>query len=245
MVLPLNAMNVNLDINEVSKFNDMAPYWWDPEGVCKPLHKLNPLRLSFIYQQLPLAGKAICDVGCGGGLLSEAMAKQGALVTGIDAAKDSIAVAKNHALQEQVPIDYRCITAEEWAEQQPDTYDVVTCMELIEHVPDPASLIQACTSLLKPGGAFFLSTLNRTPKSFLQAIVGAEYVLKWLPKGTHDYAHFLKPSEVISLCRHAGLHAEKIQGMGYDFLLKTFHFSPDVQVNYLLYAVKPCKGYDD
>jgi 2-polyprenyl-6-hydroxyphenyl methylase/3-demethylubiquinone-9 3-methyltransferase len=228
----------NIDPAEVAKFDALAARWWDPQGQFKTLHDINPLRLGFIDERAALADKTVIDIGCGGGLLAEAMAARGAHVTGIDLAESALAVARLHLLESGHRVDYRCISAEDLAAQIPGQADMVTCMELLEHVPDPASIVTACARLARPGGHVFLSTLNRTPKSYLFAIVGAEYVLKMLPRGTHDYARFIRPSELAHWLRAAGLELREITGLSYHPLTRRYALGRDVDVNYLLHAVK-------
>jgi 2-polyprenyl-6-hydroxyphenyl methylase/3-demethylubiquinone-9 3-methyltransferase len=219
---------------ELEQFNHMAQDWWNPAGSCKPLHLMNPLRLAYIQQHAPLSGRQILDVGCGGGILSEAMAKAGGQVTALELADQVIDVARRHAASCGLTIDYRLETVEAHAKSHPARYDVITCLEMLEHVPEPASVIQAVRQLLKPGGKAFFSTLNRHPMAFIQAIVGAEYVLKMLPKGTHSYRHFIKPSELDAALREAGLEIKHIQGLGYNPLTEAFYLTPRVHVNYLV-----------
>ena len=228
----------NVDPVEVAKFEALASSWWDPEGESKPLHDLNPIRLGYIEQRCQLKGKQVIDVGCGGGILSEALAKHAALVTGIDMGKMPLDIAKLHALEAGLTIDYQQITAEGKAAQSVEQFDVVTCMEMLEHVPDPVSVIQACADLAKPGGDLFFSTLNRHPKAYLLAVLGAEYIMKMLPKGTHDYKRFIRPSEMAAWCRQAGLQVQNITGMSYNPISKTFKLSNDVKVNYLMHCRK-------
>lgn len=228
----------NVDPNEVAKFEALATSWWDAEGESKPLHEINPLRLAFIKSKCELNKQAIIDVGCGGGILSEALAKSGGQVTGIDMGKMPLDIAKLHALEAGVTIDYQQITAEQKAEQDAGTFDVVTCMEMLEHVPDPVSVIKACSQLVKPGGDVFFSTLNRHPKAYLLAVVGAEYIMNMLPKGTHDYKRFIRPSEMASWCRQAGLEVADITGLSYNPLTKTYALGDDVKVNYLMHCRK-------
>ncbi|KAA0911825.1 bifunctional 2-polyprenyl-6-hydroxyphenol methylase/3-demethylubiquinol 3-O-methyltransferase UbiG [Pusillimonas sp. ANT_WB101] len=226
--------NANVDHAELEKFSALASRWWDPESEFKPLHAINPLRLGWVLDLAgPLHDKTVLDVGCGGGILSESMAKQGAKVTGIDLAQKSLQVARLHGLESGVQVDYQTISAEELASKQPASFDVVTCMEMLEHVPDPGSIVQACTTLVKPGGWVFFSTLNRNPKSFLFAIVGAEYVLRMLPRGTHNYESFIKPSELAAAARQAGLTAVKLTGLEYNPLTQHYKLSSDTSVNYL------------
>ena len=226
---------INADPAELAKFSDLAHRWWDPESEFRPLHQINPLRLDWIAKLAPLAGAKALDVGCGGGILSDAMARQGAQVTGIDLSTKALKVAQLHALEAQTPgVQYREISAEDMAAEQPGAFDVVTCMEMLEHVPDPGSVVRACASLVKPGGWVFFSTLNRNPKSFLFAIVGAEYILNLLPKGTHEFARLIKPSELTAWAREAGLDAQGFKGMAYNPFTKRYWLSQDTSVNYLL-----------
>lgn len=224
---------LNIDPAEISKFEELASRWWDMHGEFKPLHEINPLRLHYIDERVQLNGKRVLDVGCGGGILSESMAKRGAEVTAIDMGKAPLSVARLHALESNVEIDYQQITVEELAEQQPASFDAVSCMEMLEHVPDPGSVIKACQTLVKPGGSVFFSTINRNPKSYLFAIVGAEYVLRMLPRGTHDFAKFIKPSELDEWAREADLQLKNITGMTYNPLLKNYKLGKDVDVNYM------------
>ena len=227
--------STNVDDQEIAKFAQLASRWWDPESEFKPLHAINPLRLSFIQGITELSGKRVLDVGCGGGILSEAMAAQGADVTGIDMAEASLAVARLHLLESKQQVDYQQITAEQLAAQQPGSFDLVTCLEMLEHVPDPAAIVQACHDLVKPGGNVFFSTLNRNPKSYLFAIVGAEYILGLLPKGTHDYQKFIRPAELARWGRAAGLSTLQQTGLCYNPLLKKYRLDPqDIDVNYLV-----------
>jgi len=234
----MTTAHTNVDPNEVAKFEALATSWWDSEGESKPLHEINPLRLSFIKSKCKLNDKHIIDVGCGGGILSEALAKSGGQVTGIDMGKMPLNIAKLHALEAELTIDYQQITAEQKAEQSREHFDIVTCMEMLEHVPDPVSVIKACTQLVKPGGDVFFSTLNRHPKAYLFAVVGAEYIMNMLPKGTHDYKRFIKPSEMASWCRQAGLEVQDISGLSYNPLTKTYALGDDVKVNYLMHCRK-------
>ncbi len=229
----------NVDFNEIQKFSQLASNWWDPNGKCKPLHIINPLRVEYIELQCgQLGGKSILDVGCGGGILSESLAKLGAHVTGIDMAEESLAVARDHAKQHQLEITYQHITVESLAQQQPEQYDVITCMELLEHVPDPLSIITACAKLLKPGGQLFLSTINRNHKAKLLLIVGAEYIARLVPKGTHDFTRFIRPSELMQFVEAAGLQVLDTTGMQYHLLKNQFTLGPNLDVNYLLTAKK-------
>jgi 2-polyprenyl-6-hydroxyphenyl methylase/3-demethylubiquinone-9 3-methyltransferase len=224
----------NADPLELEKFSQLAHRWWDPSSEFKPLHEINPLRLDYINRIAPLAGKTVLDVGCGGGILSESMAALGAQVTGIDLGDKALQVAKLHLLESGRQVNYQKIAVEDLAAEQPGHYDVVTCMELLEHVPDPSSVINACAQLVKPGGHVFFSTLNRNPKSYLFAVIGAEYLLHMLPRGTHDYAKFIKPSELAQFCRNAGLDVSDISGMSYHPIYKTYSLGRDADVNYLL-----------
>ncbi len=224
----------NVDPIELEKFSQLAHRWWDANSEFKPLHDINPLRLDYINRIVPLSGEAVLDVGCGGGILAESMAALGALVTGIDLGDKALQVAKLHLLESGQQVDYRKIAVEGLAAEQPGHYDIVTCMELLEHVPDPASTVRACAQLVKPGGHVFFSTLNRNPKSYLFAVIGAEYLLNLLPRGTHDYAKFIKPSELAQFCRNAGLGVADISGMSYHPLTKTYSLGKDADVNYLL-----------
>lgn len=231
--------NPNLDKEELAKFEALAQRWWDREGEFKPLHDINSLRLDFIDSHAELAGKKVLDIGCGGGILTEAMTRKGAEVTGIDLGRASLAAAQLHANEQQLEIEYRLISAEELAGQEPESYDVVTCLEMLEHVPDPAAIVKACTRLLKPAGHAFFSTINRSPKSLLFAIVGAEYVLGLLPKGTHQYEKLIRPGELDRWIRQAGLHTAEITGMQYNPITKVYRLSSDPSVNYLVFASRP------
>jgi 2-polyprenyl-6-hydroxyphenyl methylase/3-demethylubiquinone-9 3-methyltransferase len=229
----------NSDPAEIAKFEALAARWWDPQSEFKPLHDINPLRLDYIDARCGgLAGKTVLDVGCGGGILAESMAALGANVTGIDLGEAPLSVAKLHGLESGIDVDYQRISAEQMATQHPARFDVVTCMEMLEHVPDPASVIDACAQLVKPGGAVFFSTLNRNPKSYLFAIVGAEYLLRLLPKGTHDYAKFIRPSELEGWARHAGLKLRDLTGMSYNPLNQRYTLGRNLDVNYLAYCTK-------
>lgn len=230
---------LNFDPAEISKFEELANRWWDMHGEFKPLHDINPLRLHYIDERVQLEGKRVLDVGCGGGILSESMAKRGAIVTAIDMGKAPLSVAKLHAMESEVDIDYQQITVEELALKQPGSFDAVSCMEMLEHVPDPASVIRACKTLVKPGGSVFFSTINRNPKSYLFAIVGAEYVLKMLPRGTHDYEKFIKPSELDEWAREASLQLKNITGMTYNPLTQKYSLGRDVDVNYMTHYLAP------
>jgi 2-polyprenyl-6-hydroxyphenyl methylase/3-demethylubiquinone-9 3-methyltransferase len=224
----------NADPIEIEKFSQLAHKWWDPHSEFKPLHEINPLRLDYIDRNVGLKGKTILDVGCGGGILSESMARLGGNVTGIDLSEKALGVAKLHLLESGQQVDYRNIPIETLATEQPAHYDVVTCLEMLEHVPDPASVITACAQLVKPGGWVFFSTLNRNPKSYLLAIIGAEYVLNMLPRGTHDYAKFLKPSELAQACRNARLDLVDLIGMSYNPISKVYSLGKDTDVNYMI-----------
>ena len=223
----------NSDYAEISKFTLMAEQWWDTEGICKPLHLINPLRLEFILAQQTLQGQKIIDIGCGGGILTEAMAKIGAQVTGIDKSAALIEVAQKHAADNQLSIKYSLTDAESFATKHNQSFDVVCCMELLEHVPDPCSLIQACSDLAKPGASIFFSTINRNPRAYLLAILGAEYFLKLLPRGTHDYKKFIRPSELATAARQANLELKKFQGIYYNPLIQYYALGKDIRVNYL------------
>lgn len=229
---------MNVDQQEIAKFEELAHRWWDPESEFKPLHQINPLRLDYIDRRARLKDKQVLDVGCGGGILSESMAQRGAQVTGIDMGEAPLAVARLHQLESGMEVNYQRTTAEALAEEKPESFDVVTCLEMLEHVPDPASIIQACARLVKPGGQIFFSTINRNPKSYVFAIIGAEYVLKLLPKGTHDFGKFIKPSELESWSRTAGLQTLELTGMSYNPFSRTYSLGPDVTVNYLLHCQK-------
>jgi 2-polyprenyl-6-hydroxyphenyl methylase/3-demethylubiquinone-9 3-methyltransferase len=227
---------INVDPRELEKFSQLAHRWWDTESEFKPLHDINPLRLEHIDRIAGLAGKTVLDVGCGGGILSEAMASRGASVTGIDLADKPLKVAQLHLLESGQQVDYMKVSAEELARSRPASFDVITCMELLEHVPDPAATVQACATLAKPGGWVFFATINRNPKSYLFAVIGAEYVLRLLPRGTHDYAKFIKPSELAAMCRNAALSVAGLTGMTYNPLTRTYGLGRDTDVNYILHA---------
>ncbi|HRJ53002.1 MAG TPA: bifunctional 2-polyprenyl-6-hydroxyphenol methylase/3-demethylubiquinol 3-O-methyltransferase UbiG [Candidatus Thiothrix moscowensis] len=228
----------NVDPNEIRKFEALAYRWWDTESEFKPLHDINPLRLNYIDDRTHLQGKQVIDVGCGGGILAESMARRGATVTGIDMGETPLSVARLHALESQVEVNYRQISVEELAQTHAGQFDAVTCMEMLEHVPDPASVIAACATLVKPGGDVFFSTINRNPKAFMLAIVGAEYVLNMLPKGTHEYGKFIKPSELERWARSVGLELRNIAGMTYNPLFQSYRLGKDVDVNYLMHFKK-------
>jgi 2-polyprenyl-6-hydroxyphenyl methylase/3-demethylubiquinone-9 3-methyltransferase len=225
---------MNVDQSEIAKFSALAHRWWDPNSEFKPLHAINPLRLSWIKSFVDLEGRKVLDVGCGGGILAESIAQSGANTCGIDLSEKALKVAELHALEVGANLQYRSIAVEDLAKEQPEQYDVVTCMEMLEHVPDPASVVRACATLCKPGGALFFSTLNRSPKSYLFAIIGAEYILKLLPKGTHEYAKFIKPSELVSFTRQAGLEMIGMKGLSYNPLSQIYSLSDDVDVNYMI-----------
>ena len=228
-------MMSNADPQELAKFSDLAHRWWDPDSEFRPLHQINPLRLEWIDTLVRLAGKSVLDVGCGGGILADAMARRGASVLGIDLAAKPLRVAQLHALEAQNSgVEYREVSAEALAEERPRSYDVITCMEMLEHVPDPSAIVDACARLTKPGGWLFFSTINRNPKAFLFAIVGAEHVLKLLPKGTHEYARFIRPSELAQWCRTAGLSPGEMRGMEYNPLIRRYSLTHDTSVNYLM-----------
>lgn len=226
--------NMNADPLELKKFSDIAHQWWDPTSEFRPLHEINPLRLEWINSRAPLAGKTVVDVGCGGGILAESMAKKGAKVTGIDLSEKALKVADLHSLESGVQVRYELIAAEALAAREPAQFDVVTCMEMLEHVPDPSAIVYACAQLVKPGGHVFFSTINRNPKSYLHAVLGAEYILRLLPKGTHDYAKFITPAELSQFARLAGLDVEALKGMGFNPLTKIYSLNSDTSVNYLV-----------
>lgn len=231
-------MSANVDPLELRKFGDLAHRWWDPHSEFKPLHDINPLRLDYIDRGVGLRDKRVLDVGCGGGILAESMAGRGAAVTGIDLSDKALSVARLHLYESGHQVDYQHASAEDYADAHPGSFDVVTCLEMLEHVPDPASTVRACARLLKPGGTAFFSTINRNPKAYLFAVIGAEYVLRMLPKGTHDYARFIRPAELMRFCRDAGLDADDIAGMSYNPLLQTYSLGRDTSVNYLVRAVR-------
>ena len=234
----MTEQTLNFDPQEIAKFEELASRWWDPDSEFKPLHEINPLRLEYIDRRSSLKGKTVVDIGCGGGILAESMALKGANVLGIDMGKAPLSVASLHKLESGAELDYQQITAEELANKEPEKYDVVTCMEMLEHVPDPSSVIAACSKLVKPGGHVFFSTINRNPKSYLFAIVGAEYIMQMLPKGTHDYSKFIKPSELESWARTADLHLRELTGMSYNILSKKYSLGHDIDVNYLMHTQK-------
>jgi len=230
---------MNADPIELQKFSDLAHRWWDPTSEFRPLHEINPLRLEWINARVPLQGKNVLDIGCGGGILAESMARKGAKVTGIDLSEKALKVADLHSLESGIAVRYELIAAEALAAREPAQYDVVTCMEMLEHVPDPAAIVQACATLVKPGGHVFFSTLNRNPKAYLFAIIGAEYLLRLLPRGTHDYAKFITPAELARHIRQAGLNLETLKGMGYNPLTRMYSLNQDTSVNYLVATTRP------
>ncbi len=231
-------MSKNVNPVEIDKFSALASRWWDPNAEFKTLHDLNPLRVQYILDNTKISSKKLLDVGCGGGILSEALAKQGADVTGIDMSQKLVDIAELHGLESGVTVSYQKISVEELAEEQPESFDSVTCMEMLEHVPDPASVINACAKLVKPGGTIFFSTLNRNPKSYLFAIFGAEYLMQMLPKGTHDYACFIKPSELTAWTRAAGLNLQTMTGVQYNPFTRNFSLGDDVSINYIAVYTK-------
>ncbi len=230
---------MNADPLELQKFSELAHRWWDPNSEFRPLHEINPLRLEWINAIAPVAGKCVVDIGCGGGILAEAIAKKGATVTGIDLSEKALKVADLHSLESGVAVRYELISAEDLAAREAGRYDVVTCMEMLEHVPDPSAVIKACATLVKPGGHVFFSTLNRNPKSYLFAIIGAEYVLRLLPRGTHDYAKFITPAELSQYSRNAGLEVDAVKGMTYNPFTKIYSLNQDTDVNYLIACSRP------
>jgi 2-polyprenyl-6-hydroxyphenyl methylase / 3-demethylubiquinone-9 3-methyltransferase len=234
----VNSVISNADPRELEKFSELAHRWWDPNSEFKPLHDINPLRLNYINEIVKIQQKQVLDVGCGGGILAESMAARDAIVTGIDLADKPLKVAELHLLESGQQVEYRKISAEDLARERPASFDVVTCMEMLEHVPDPASIVAACAALVKPGGHVFFSTLNRNVKSYLFAVIGAEYVLRLLPRGTHDYARFIKPSELAALCRRAQLGIDGLTGMTYNPFTQHYALERDASVNYILHATK-------
>ena len=230
---------MNADPQELQKFSDLAHRWWDPTSEFRPLHEINPLRLEWINARAPLRGKTVLDIGCGGGILAESMAKKGAAVTGIDLSEKALKVADLHSLESGITVRYELIAAEAMAAREPAGFDVITCMEMLEHVPDPAAIVKACATLVKPGGHVFFSTLNRNPKSYLFAVIGAEYLLRMLPKGTHDYAKFITPAELAQYIRSAGLNVDTLKGMGYNPLTQMYSLNQDTSVNYLVATTRP------
>jgi 2-polyprenyl-6-hydroxyphenyl methylase/3-demethylubiquinone-9 3-methyltransferase len=235
----MNENRPNVDPAELAKFDALAARWWDPTGELKPLHDINPLRLQYVNERAELAGKRVLDVGCGGGILSEGMVKLGAQVTGIDLGEAPLTVARMHLYESGLQVDYLRMTAEALAEQEPESFEVVTCMEMLEHVPDPASVVRACARLVRPGGHVFFSTLNRNPKSYLYAIIGAEYVLGLLPKGTHEYRKFIRPSELAAWMRAADLELRELTGMSYNPFTGSYTLTSDISVNYFVHAERP------
>ncbi|RJF99952.1 bifunctional 2-polyprenyl-6-hydroxyphenol methylase/3-demethylubiquinol 3-O-methyltransferase UbiG [Noviherbaspirillum saxi] len=230
---------MNADPLELQKFSDLAHRWWDPTSEFRPLHEINPLRLEWINARASLAGKTVVDIGCGGGILAESMARKGANVTGIDLSEKALKVADLHSLETGIQVRYELIAAEDLAAREAGRYDVVTCMEMLEHVPDPAAVVKACATLVKPGGLVYFSTINRNPKAYLFAVLGAEYILRLLPKGTHDYAKFITPAELAQFARNAGLVVDKLKGMGYNPLTKIYSLNQDTDVNYLVACTRP------
>lgn len=229
----------NVDELEIRKFEALAARWWDPDSEFKPLHEINPLRMSYISRKINPAGKKVLDIGCGGGILAEAMAQHGAAVTAIDMADASLSVAKLHQLESKLEIDYQKSSAEQFAQHHAEQFDIVTCLEMLEHVPEPAKVVQACHDLVKPGGTVFFSTINRNPKSYLFAIIGAEYVLNLLPRGTHDYARFIKPSELAAWSRDSKLDLQDQIGMAYNPLTRKYSLEANVDVNYIAHYTRP------
>lgn len=225
---------MNADPQELQKFSDLAHRWWDPTSEFRPLHEINPLRLEWINARAPLAGRKVLDIGCGGGILAESMARKGATVTGIDLSEKALKVADLHSLESGAQVAYELISAEDIAAREPGTYDIVTCMEMLEHVPDPSAIVSACAELVKPGGKVFFSTINRNPKAYLFAVLGAEYLLGLLPKGTHDYAKFITPAELAQYVRNAGMQVDALKGMTYNPLTKIYSLNRDTDVNYLM-----------
>ena len=243
MATDSNFNDANFDPGEIAKFEALASRWWDRESEFKPLHEINPLRANWIDRHAPVAGKTLIDIGCGGGILCEALAQRGAMVTGIDMGAAPLSVAELHRLESGVEVTYIQASAEKMALSHRAQFDIVTCLEMLEHVPDPASVVRACADLVKPGGQLFFSTINRNPKSYVFAILGAEYVLNMLPRGTHDYSKFIRPSELSQWLRDAGLELRHITGMVYNPLTKVYRLKEaDVDVNYLVHAVKPAEG---
>ena len=231
--------SANVDQAELHKFSALAHRWWDPNSEFKPLHEINPLRLGFIEQHAPLAGRHVLDVGCGGGILAESMAQKHAQVLGIDLGEKALKVAQLHKLESGIELEYRLVSVEALAQEMPASFDVVTCMEMLEHVPDPASIVRAAAMLVKPGGHVFFSTLNRNPKAWLFAVIGAEYMLRMLPKGTHDYAKFITPAELSQFIRNAGLQVEGFKGLGYNPLTRMYSLNDDTDVNYMVACTRP------
>ena len=241
MSIANNSDNLNVDKSEIARFEALANRWWDREGEMKALHDINPLRANYIDGFSPVAEKTLLDIGCGAGILSEAMAQRGAVVTGLDMGQEPLNIAKLHLHESNLDIEYQQSTAESYAAKYPNAFDIVTCMEMLEHVPDPASVIKACAALCKPGGDIFFSTINRNPKSYIMAIIGAEYLLNMVPKGTHSYEKLIRPSELTTWLREAGLIANDITGMEYNPLTSLYRLSDNTDVNYLIHAKKPAK----
>ena len=235
-------MSINLDAKEIAKFDAIAARWWDPGGEFRPLHEINPLRLEYVDRRVSLAGRRVLDIGCGGGLLAEGMTARGAEVTGIDLSEGAIQVAKLHLKESDRKVDYRLISAEDLAAERPGAFDAVTCMEMLEHVPDPASVIRACARLTRPGGHVLFSTLNRSPKSFALAILGGEYLLRLIPPGTHEYAKFIRPSELEVWAREAGLELRHSTGLHYNPLTRRYRLGPGLDVNYFMHFIRPEDG---
>jgi len=242
--MTMHTTGANVDAAEIAKFEKLASRWWDRNSEFKPLHDINPLRAGFIDSKLNLAGTAVVDIGCGGGILSEALAQRGAHVTGIDLGEAPLAVARLHLLESKLDIRYERAAAEDWAAAHAGEYDAVTCLEMLEHVPDPAAIIRACFTLLKPDGHLFVSTINRNPKAWLFAVVGAEYLLRLLPRGTHDYARFIRPSELAGWARQAGFVQGELTGMTYNPFTRTYSLGSDVDVNYLMHLRKPAQNQE-
>ncbi len=234
----MSTATENVDYNEIEKFAELASRWWDPTSEFRPLHEMNPLRLDYIDQRAPLNNKSVLDIGCGGGILAESMAERGGVVTGIDLGEAPLAVARLHLKESGNSVNYKKISAESLAAEQPASFDIVTCMEMLEHVPDPASTVRACSQLVKPGGHVFFSTINRNPKAWLMAIVGAEYILQLLPRGTHEYKKFIKPSELAQWSRQSALVLRDTTGMQYNPLTREFSLSPNIDVNYILHCAR-------
>ncbi len=238
MATQAKTKRINASQEEIDKFNELAHKWWDETSEFKPLHDINPLRLNFIHEKVNLKNKKVLDVGCGGGILAESMTKLGANVMGIDMGKKVIRIAKLHALQSKLDIDYQCVSLETIATKKEPIFDVITCMEMLEHVPEPANIVSLCSRLLKPGGTLFMSTINRNIKAYLFAVIGAEYILKLLPRGTHDYEKFIKPSELIAWCRREELNITTLKGMTYNPITQVYKLGDDISVNYLIEATK-------